>query len=85
VISNAFSDNIFETKKVDSNGKPLKQQEYIEINDDFGNLSDNRKLNCLILQDKKLKIAWDMFVMLILVVTTMIVPYRLAFIDVEPI
>lgn len=33
----------------------------------------------MILQDNKLKVVWDVFVMLILIAVTLIIPYRLAF------
>lgn len=43
---------------------------------------DKRKLKprFVILQDNKIKVVWDVFVMLILIAVTLIIPYRLAFV-----
>ena len=44
-----------------------------------------KPVRCVILQDNKCKILWDMYIMFILLATTFIIPYRLAFVPTDPI
>lgn len=40
--------------------------------------------NWVIIQNNPYKIAWDIFIMCLLMFTTIVIPYRLAFIEDEP-
>ena len=55
---------------------------------DFADLlaiSKNNQRNCVILSNNTYRIFWEFFIMFILIITTLIVPYRLAFVDEEPV
>lgn len=59
----------------------LKQQ---ALSKEFENLQPATTIKCVIYQEQKSKIIWDVYIMLILLATTFIIPYRLAFVDEDP-
>ena len=52
-----------------------------EFTEAFASNVDTRKKvpRIVILQDNKLKVGWDVFVMFVLIGVTVVIPYRLAF------
>jgi hypothetical protein len=73
------------------NSKVLKRQEsngenLAAVFDDFSRFyaesaKSEVKPRCLILQNNKYKIWWDLFVMIILIFISIVVPFRLAFVE----
>ena len=47
------------------------------------NLKDSKSY-FVILQNNKYKICWEVFVLIVLLATTIVIPIRLAFVEVEP-
>ena len=79
-VETPFSEHAFQKEPV----KKQKTSKYTRENpftETFAANHDTRKQKprFVILQDNKLKVVWDVYVMLILITVTIIIPYRLAF------
>lgn len=78
VVSVQFSEGVFADENQTFRKKEKPKPLFKDFTDQFAQ-SEEKSKGCFILQDNKIKIVWDVYVMVILVLTTFIVPYRLAF------
>ena len=70
----------FSVNILNDEDKPLIQ----DFSDFYASSSLNTRVPWIINQNEKWKIAWDLFIALVLIIIIVIIPARLAFVESEP-